>query len=351
MRYIYQDSFDNVWLGTWGGGINFISSEPSLFTTIDYSPIPGNSSSLNNKIVSSICTDRQGRLWIGTDGGGINVFENNKRVAIYKKETGELLSNSVQTAFQDSKGNLWFGTFQGSVSLYNPQTKTFRSITPMGRANLDIRTFCEDNQHRIWIGCSEGIYIYDPDKMEVIQHYHSGNSELHGNLIRTIEQDDKGRFWIGTFGDGMGVYSPDFHLIKHYIQREGFCSNTINQIYEDKEKRIWVATGDGLVCFRSPEDTDYQTYQRKDGFANTFIQAITEDQQGNIWFSTNKGIGCYVTKKKRFYYYGHSDDVPAGNFMRASVAKNTDGSIYFGSINGLCCFAPNIAMSEFKIPL
>lgn len=350
VRYIYQDSFDNVWLGTWGGGINFISSEPSLFTTIDYSPIPGNNSSLNNKVVSSICTDRQGRLWIGTDGGGINVFENNERVAIYKKETGELLSNSVQTAFQDSKGNLWFGTFLGSVSLYNPQTKTFRSITPMGRTNLDVRTFCEDNQHRIWIGCSEGIYIYDPDKMKVIQYYHSGNSELHGNLIRTIEQDDKGRFWIGTFGDGMGVYSPDFHLIKHYIQREGFCSNTINQIYEDKEKRIWIATGEGLVCFRSPEDTDYQTYQRKDGFANTFIQAITEDQHGNIWFSTNKGIGCYVTKKKRFYYYGHSDDVPAGNFMRASVAKNTDGSIYFGSINGLCCFAPNIAMSEFRVP-
>lgn len=220
----------------------------------------------------------------------------------------------------------------------------------MGRTNLDVRAFCEDNQHRIWIGCGEGIYIYDPEKMEVIQHYHSGNSELHGNLIRTIEQDEKGRFWIGTFGDGMGVYSPDFHLIKHYIQREGFCSNTVNQIYKDKEKRMWVATGDGLVCFRSPEDTDYKTYQRKDGFANTFIQAITEDQQGNIWFSTNKGIGCYVTKKKRFYHYGHSDDVPAGNFMRGSVAKNTDGSIYFGSINGLCCFAPNIAMSNFKIP-
>lgn len=86
VRYIYQDSFDNVWLGTWGGGINFISSEPALFTTIDYSPIPTNSNSLNNKIVSSICTDQQGRLWIGTDGGGINVFENNKRVAIYKKK-------------------------------------------------------------------------------------------------------------------------------------------------------------------------------------------------------------------------------------------------------------------------
>ena len=350
VRYIYQDSFNNIWIGTWGGGINFISSEPPLFTTIDYSPIPDNENSLNNKVVSSICTDRQGRLWVGTDGGGINVFENNRRIAIYKKETGDLQANSVLSAFRDSRDNLWFGAFQGSISHYNTRTKTFRSISPMGKSNLDVRVFYEDNRHRIWIGCSEGIFVYNPDNMEVIQHYHTGNSELHGNFIRSIAQDDKGRFWIGTFGDGMGVYSPDFHLVRKYIQREGFCSNTINQIYRDKQERMWIATGDGLVCFNSPDDPDYKTYQRKDGLVNTCIQAITEDQAGNIWFSSNKGIGCYVTKKDCFYYYGHSDDVPAGSFMSASVARNTDGSIYFGSINGVCCFTPNITMSELKTP-
>lgn len=350
VRYIYQDSFNNIWIGTWGGGINFISSEPPLFTTIDYSPIPDNENSLNNKVVSSICTDRQGRLWVGTDGGGINVFENNKRIAIYKKETGDLQANSVLAAFRDSKDNLWFGTFQGSISYYNTRTKTFHSISPMGKSNLDVRTFYEDSQHRMWIGCSEGIFVYNPDKMEVVQHYHTGNSELHGNFIRSIAQDEKGRFWIGTFGDGLGVYSPDFHLIKKYIQREGFCSNTINQIYRDKQKRMWVATGDGLACFNSPDDVDYKTYQRKDGLVNTCIQAITEDQAGNIWFSSNKGIGCYVTKKDCFYYYGHSDDVPAGSFMSASVARNMDGSIYFGSINGVCYFTPNITMGELKTP-
>lgn len=350
VRYIYQDSFNNIWIGTWGGGINFISSEPPLFTTIDYSPIPDNENSLNNKVVSSICTDKQGRLWVGTDGGGINVFENNRRIAIYKKETGDLQANSVLSAFRDSRDNLWFGAFQGSISHYNTRTKTFRSISPMGKSNLDVRAFYEDNQHRIWIGCSEGIFVYNPDNMEVIQHYHTGNSELHGNFIRSIAQDDKGRFWIGTFGDGMGVYSPDFHLVKKYIQREGFCSNTINHIYRDKQKRMWIATGDGLVCFNPASDSDYKTYQRKDGLVNTCIQAITEDQAGNIWFSSNKGIGCYVTKKDCFYYYGHSDDVPAGNFTSASVARNMDGSIYFGSINGVCCFTPNITMSELKTP-
>lgn len=82
-----QDSFDNIWIGTWGGGINFISRKPPLFTTLSYSPIPNNENSLNNKVASSLCTDRQGRIWIGTDGGGINVFEGDKRIAIYKKET------------------------------------------------------------------------------------------------------------------------------------------------------------------------------------------------------------------------------------------------------------------------
>ena len=39
-RPVLSDLSDNnIWIGTWGGGINFISSEPPLFTTIDYSPI------------------------------------------------------------------------------------------------------------------------------------------------------------------------------------------------------------------------------------------------------------------------------------------------------------------------
>lgn len=349
-RSIFQDSFNNIWIGTWGGGINFISNKPPLFTTLTYSPIPGANNSLNNKVVSSICADKQGRLWIGTDGGGINVFEGGKRTAVYKKETGELQSNFVLSSFRDSKDNLWFGTFQGGISCFNTRTQRFQSVSPMGRSHLDVRTFYEDKQHNLWIGSAEGIFVLNPDRMEVIRHYHTGNSQLHGNLIRSIAQDEKGRFWIGTFGDGLGIYTPDLRRIKTFVQREKFCSNTINYIYPDSRKRMWVATGEGLVCFPSAETETYQTFQRKDGLVNTCIQAITEDQKGNIWFSTNKGIGCYVTEKACFYHYGHSNDVPAGNFMSASVGRHENGSIYFGSINGVCCFNPATIMGEQDIP-
>ena len=31
--------------------------------------------------------------------------------------------------------------------------------------------------------------------------YNTENSELHSDFVRSIAQDEKGRFWIGTFGE------------------------------------------------------------------------------------------------------------------------------------------------------
>lgn len=349
-RCIFQDSFDNIWIGTWGGGINFISSKPPLFTTLSYSPIPNNENSLNNKAASSLCMDRQGRIWIGTDGGGINVFEGEKRIAIYKKESGDIPSNFILASLQDSKGNLWFGSYQGGISYYDSRNKRFRSISLMGQSNLDVRTIYEDAQHNIWVGYSGGIVVLNPLTMKIIQHYNTDNSELHSDFIRSIAQDEKGRFWIGTFGDGLGIYTPNLQKIKTFTQRDGFCSNTINQIIQDKQKRMWIGTGEGLVCFLSTDELNYKTYQRKDGLINTNICAITEDKKGNIWFSNNKGISCYVTNKGCFYNYDHSDDVPAGSFSSSCVTQSKNGQIYFGSINGVCCFNPDITMNEQPAP-
>lgn len=349
-RCIFQDSFDNIWIGTWGGGINFISSKPPLFTTLSYSPIPNNENSLNNKVASSLCMDRQGRIWIGTDGGGINVFEGEKRIAIYKKESGDIPSNFILASLQDSKGNLWFGSYQGGISYYDSRNRRFRSISLMGQSNLDVRTIYEDAQHNIWVGYSGGIVVLNPLTMKIIQHYNTDNSELHSDFIRSIAQDEKGRFWIGTFGDGLGIYTPNLQKIKTFTQRDGFCSNTINQIIQDKQKRMWIGTGEGLVCFLSTDELNYKTYQRKDGLINTNICAITEDKKGNIWFSNNKGISCYVTNKGCFYNYDHSDDVPAGSFSSSCVTQSKNGQIYFGSINGVCCFNPDITMNEQPAP-
>lgn len=350
IRYIYQDTSDNVWIGTWGGGINFIGHQPPLFRSWNYSPTATSHNYLSFKTVSSICTDRKGRIWIGTDGDGINVFESGQRIAIHKKESGALHSNSVLAAFRDSEENLWFGTFMGSISYYHTHENKFQDLFPDGNTQLDIRVFYEDNQQNIWIGCNVGIYVYSLKKKKIIKHYHTKNSKLPENFVRSITQDAQGNYWIGTFGGGVGLYTQQFELIRLFTQNNGFCSNTINQIICDRQERVWIATGEGLVCFSAKNRSHYSVFKRKDGLNNTHIRAIAEDSNGNIWLSTNMGISCYVTSKKTFYNYSHFDGIPQGNFISGSVAKDQNGYIYFGSINGVCYFNPESTVSERKSP-
>lgn len=348
-RYIFQDSFNNVWIGTWGGGINFISNDPPAFNTWSYSPTQQSESSLNNKVVSSICNDEQGRLWIGTDGGGINVFEDGKRVAIHNKESKELMSNSVLCSLKDSENNLWFGTYLGNISYYNTKLKKFQIIELEKHQLVDIRAFYEDKFKNIWIGTNKGIFVLSLANKEVIHHYDTSNSQLPENFVRSITQDNKGRYWIGTFGGGIGIYSPDMQLVKKFNQYEGFCSNTINQIYRSSKGEMWVATGEGLVRFPSTDSFDYQVFQRKEGLPNTHIRAVMEDKNGNIWTSTNTGINCYMSAKKRFYTYDHFNNIPQGSFISGCVTKDHNGLIYFGSINGLCFFNPDIAVNSPQV--
>ena len=149
-------------------------------------------------------------------------------------------------------------------------------------------------------------------------------------------KDSQGRLWIGSFGSGLGIGDDELQDIKLFNMENLFPSNTINAIYEDSRKNVWVGTGEGLVCFSSPSDWEYKVYRREEGLTNTHIRAITEDANHNIWVSTNKGISCLLRDKDVFYNYDHWDNVPMGNFMSGSVAKDQNGEIYFGSINGLC---------------
>lgn len=345
IRCLLQDSFGNVWAGSWGGGINFIKREPSLFSTYKYSPFPSTNNSLNCKIASGVCMDKAGNLWIGTDGGGINVFNKGRRIAIYNADNKKFRSNTVQAALCDSKGGLWFGLFYGGIAYYNPKSQSFRQIFSEDKSRTDVRSFHEDKQGNIWVGTSEGVYLIDCDSKTIKAHYN-----LENNLARCVLKDSEDQIWVGFFGGGLGLYNPQLQSIQLFNVLAKFPSNTINALYEDSRKRLWVATGEGLVCFPSLTDRNYKVYQRESGLANTHIQAIGEDKAGNIWVSTNKGISCLVDSKDIFYNYDYHDNLPMGSFSRGSVAYGQDGNFYFGSINGLCYFNPEVVLQERKSP-
>ena len=345
VRCIYLDSYKNVWVGLWGGGVNFLSQDSTLFNTLSYSSSASSLTNLNAKAAISACIDKSGKLWVGTDGGGINVFDKGKRLNIYRKESGDLSENSIQASFCDSRGNLWFGIFNGGAYHYDMRTGKFRQIFPAETKNADVRSFFEDKDQQIWISTSEGIYKANLMDQRITTHH-----DLTNNLVRSVLKDSKGRIWVGTFGGGIGVYNTPFNFIRMFNTDKHFPSNTVNQAYEDKERRVWVATGEGLVCFPSSEDWKYKLYGWNSGLNNVHIRAIAEDKHANIWVSTNKGISCLEKGQERFINYDYHDNVPLGSFASSCVTEQRDGTLYFGSNNGICYFDPEKVLIKREAP-
>ena len=233
VRCIFQDSFKNIWAGIWGGGINFLSYETPLFNGYNYSSNQNSMNRLNNKMVSSVCVDGQGKLWIGTDGDGINVFDKGKRIAVYQENTEYMGGNSVLASLRDSEDNLWFGLFMGGVSYYDAKRKIFHRNFLKEMEHEDIRSLYEDNQHMLWIGTSRGIYKVDLADKKGVGHY-----EFENNLVRCVMKDSRGRLWVGSFGSGLGMGDSELQDVKLFNTENQFPSNTINANYEASRNKV-----------------------------------------------------------------------------------------------------------------
>ncbi len=348
---IFQDSYQNVWIGTWGTGVNFISDRAPLFQKWTFTPNQQAHNALNTQTAWGICADSSDQLWIGTEGGGINLFDKGKRIRIFNRESGDLQDNRVLSAFNDSQGTIWFGLYKGTIHYTDKKDKLFHILKLDGDNDLDIRALYEDQQKRLWIGSHKGVFVVNLINKKILGHYDMTNSPLSEEFIRSITEDKEQRMWIGTFGQGINVFSSDMQRLEIVNRSTSFCSNRIEHIFRDSKKRMWVATSEGAALFPETSNlSEYQLFRRADGLASSHVQAIAEDSEGNIWLSTNSGISRISTDLKTISNYSYADGVPIGEFIAGSVTKDSKGNIYFGSNNGTCYFDPLYVAQHYSIP-
>src|SRR5690606_38538629 len=124
---------DEYWIGTFGGGINYINSSKNLFTSqLKMKSIvadPADSSSLSDNRVYKIFRDSKGILWICTFGGGLNKYDvdSGKFTHYYFNPDDEqtIGDNRVISINEDSNGFLWVGTYGGGLNKLDPSTGKF----------------------------------------------------------------------------------------------------------------------------------------------------------------------------------------------------------------------------------
>lgn len=344
VRTIFKDSYSNVWAGTWGGGLNLITSNLPAFRLHDATPAGKNGDVISSNSILTAIFDDDHRLWIGRDGGGLDLLDGKKIVRSYNKARNNLSGDIVQASHKGADGTLYFGMFNNGACRYNPATKSFTQLFTENPKE-DVRDIANGAGGDIIFATSRGIWTLPAGASKV-----TGPVNLGNNLIRKVLRFDDDRYLIGTFGDGMFITDSKFKPICHLNVKSGLPSNTVNDIFESRDGHVWVATGDGLLEFsdilKSP--TDFKLFNRTSGLKSTHVQSIAQDKSGIIWISSNGGISCI--RNGEVLNYEIRDNAPLRNFLSRSVATDLQGNIYFGAVSGLCMFNPIKVLEKVAVP-
>ncbi len=349
---IYEDRNNVLWVGTRGGGLNKYNHQQDKFDYYYYNS--DDPYSLSGNIITPISVDTKGYVWVGTEHNGLNKFDiSTNQFTRYMNDLANpnsINSNDIISLYTDRKGVLWIGTARG-LDRFNPITKVFQHIKQdvsdtSGPTNSQIYAIFEDSEHNLWIGTGHSLNLFNPDTQTYSSFETAQNNEagVSGNEISAIFEDSKHILWIGTLDDGLKRINLEKNQIVQYkndSRKVGALSNdTIFNIYQDSRGTLWICTGGGGLNRYNPETDTFTQYTEKEGLPNNVVYGILEDKDGILWLSTNFGISRFNPKDETFRNFTSRDGLQSNEFNRNAFAKDKNGRMYFGGINGLNVFLP-----------
>lgn len=348
-KTVMEDIYGNIWIANYMSGIDFISYSDTQFNLLPYRLM--NNDNIIYKQVWGINNTNTNDIIVGGENEIVIFNKDHSIKKTVKLEQKYLTSTTyVNSIFNDSEGNTWLGMYLNGVFRLSKSTNNIENISGEKYDKIDVKCFFEDPNNKIWIGTENGLFSFSNNSFT---EEDSINSQIADKQIHGIFKDKEEKLWLGTYGKGIMIFNKENRLIYNFNISNGLCSNAVCTFYKDKKGGLWVGTRNGLIHFPSTEDpSKYCMYFEKDGIENEHIRAIHEDLSGNIWFSTNSGISMFDINTKTFKNYNYNEGVPRGDFMDGSVCMTNDGTLYFGSQNGVCYFNPkNIKESESVSPI
>ena len=412
---LIEDNNNRLWIGTENGGLYMLdlkSFDGKNFNFTQYVNDPDKPTGISNNSIYSLFQDKQGNIWIGTFGKGINIIYNHgekfTHIALDSKNKNSLINNQVN-AFLEEKDFLWIGT-EGGLDRYNKISKSFKHFVhnPLDKTSIGsnaVWSIYKDKRGNLWIGTWGGGLNKFDYKTETFTHFNynpSDTNSIGSNNVFSILEDIKGNFWIGTMNGGLNLYDRDNNkfirfvttnsdIFTNYVESiietrygELWIANVsslekfdrisrkfknyrqnlkdtlslkgskIFTIFEDSRQNLWVGTDAGLCLYFRSTDR-FLCYQTENGLPDNSIKSILEDTHGNLWLGTDKGLSkfvnaVYIPDNPIFKNYTPEDGLQDYEFNRRSCLMGLDGIMYFGGVNGFNKFHPDSITDNPYIP-
>lgn len=350
----YEDSDNNLWIGTKGKGISIYNRDPDNFTSFpvdDDNPAAGPT----ENTVSAIVEDKNGRLWIGTDDG-LNLFDREtEKFRHFYAEPGNpesLVDNSITDLIIDDDENLWIATRNGLAQL-DTDTYTFKQYKRKVNDPYSLNTnfllvLLQDDSGRIWVGTKDGgLNYFNPEEERFYHYTHDENdtTSLNDNSIQALWEDSGGGIWLGTENRGLSYFEKATEIFYSYTHNPSnptsISRNSIYSLYESNNHILWIGTFTGDINYIDLKQNNFEHYYhnpyRPNSLSNNSVLSFHEDPSGRFWVGTDGGgLNHFDRKSKTFKAYEHdlSDPNSLNSNAILSITDDDQGNLWLGTYGG-----------------
>lgn len=366
---ICQDRDGLMWMGTMDGLSRYDGYDFRIWRSS-----AADSTSLCSDIVHHVFTDGGGRLWAGTSEGlslydsGTDSFRNWRTGAVTGLAPAEdgavyVASREGLEVFDGGRGlvrsiKLGAGVLPEAIARDSGSlwiATAGDGLLRMGIPEGDIRKVPEFSSkcrvsaiypygEAVWVATEgDGLWCLEFDgktctKAEVFTR----RDGLPSDYVRSIETDDNGRLWVGTYGGLCILEDGVFNSVIADPFREGALSqNSVRSICRDSQGGMWLGTYFGGVNYYHPLKNHFRAIRRTPGgrtLNDNVVNCMVEDGRGRIWIGTNTGgVNCWDTATGNFRYWSMrtgNGASPEPYDVKALFVDDRAGKVYVGAHAG-----------------
>jgi diguanylate cyclase (GGDEF)-like protein len=331
-----------MWVGTWGQGLVRHDPAARAFRALRHSPErPGG---LSHAAAVRALEMRDGSIWVGTNGNGIDILDRaGRRIGSHRPDPADpdaLSDGSVTCLAQARDGTVWAATLNGA--LHRLQSRRFERLTELPGGPIRAMTFGPDGA--LWVGAAEGLARIDPRslKTSIFRHDPGNPASLSGHAVEAIAFA-QGTLWVGT-DSGLDAFDPQrgtaVRITREPGKRDSLPDNWVPDLLTDREGRLWVATPGGAAILKSWDGRTarFEAVAPKMGRPPAPVEALIQDAQGKIWLGPRLRVDPRTWSWREL---GPADGCDFRSFFIASRSRTADGTLLFGSPEGLLMVRPD----------
>ena len=367
IRALYVDARGSLWAGTYHGGVNQLDPGNDRFETYVRTPTPNTARpgardrSIGADIISSFAEDAAGNLYVGTEGGGLDYLHVGSGEFEHLRHDpanpNSVAGSNVKSLLLDGD-QLWVGTFSRGLSRMSTATRAFEHYTaPADETAPRSGQLSNGNVYslakyggRIWAGTyGGGVNVLDvaADTFAKFRHEDADPNSLPSDFVRVLHVlpgellvgSDAGLHRVSLGADGLpSGYEPLLEGVR------------VHAVHRDTTGRLWAGTlSNGAYAIDEAAGTTTH-YTVDEGLPGNSVFGILGDARGRLWMSTNDGLALLHPDSDVITTFSHPSGLLDGEFNFGAYRELADGDLVFGGLYGFVRFDPATVAEETTHP-